>query len=174
MGRTPLCAASAKLLEQFRHRLSSLRILPIACDLRERFEHEQALTESRVRHAKRVASEDRVAVQDEIEIERARCARPRTFSSPLSFDPKQLIGLEANEVRGLVGKPNEVRDGRPATVWAYRSGSCALEVYFYLDLGSQKLRALAYDLTSAGRTTDQRAIAVCADQFRAEFRDGKR
>jgi hypothetical protein len=91
-----------------------------------------------------------------------------------SVDPKQLDGLNAEEVRNLLGAPDRVREAPPATVWTYASSACLLEVYFYMDLGSQKLRVLAHDISAIGRANDQRAINSCASQIRAESRDGKR
>jgi hypothetical protein len=89
-------------------------------------------------------------------------------------DAKQLDGLDADSVRNLLGTPDRVREASPATVWTYASSACLLEVYFYMDLGSKKLRVLAHDISAVGRPNDQRAISSCATQIRAESRDGKR
>jgi hypothetical protein len=101
--------------------------------------------------------------------------RPAVRTPPAEpVDPKQLDGLAADEVHSLLGAPDRVREAPPATVWTYASTACLLEVYFYMDLGSQKLRVLAHDISAVGRTNAQRAISSCATQIRAESRDGKR
>jgi len=101
--------------------------------------------------------------------------RPAVRTPPAEpVDPKQLDGLDADAVRNLLGWPDRVREASPATVWTYASSACLLEVYFYMDLGSQKLRVLAHDISAIGRPNDQRAISSCATQIRAVSRDGKR
>lgn len=97
-----------------------------------------------------------------------------TPSAPTLLDPKQLIGLSQAETENMLGKPDEIKEGHPATVWRYRTASCMLDLFFYLDLGSRTFRALAYDVSAAGRTKDQRAIKACAGRIQSEYRDGKR
>lgn len=94
--------------------------------------------------------------------------------APTPIDPKQLIGLSQAETEHVLGKPDEIKEGHPATVWRYRTASCMLDLFFYLDLGSRTFRALAYDVSAAGRTKDQRAIKACAGRIQSEYRDGKR
>ena len=100
--------------------------------------------------------------------------RPETASAPTPFDPKRLIGLNTTATQDLLGTPDEVREGNPATVWHYKARNCTLDVYFYADLGAQTLRALAYDVTTAQPTADERSIKACAGQIRADYRDGNR
>lgn len=100
--------------------------------------------------------------------------RPETASAPTPFDPKRLIGLDTAATQDLLGTPDEVREGNPATVWHYKARNCTLDVYFYADLGAQTLRALAYDVTTAQPTADERSIKACAGQIRADYRDGTR
>lgn len=100
--------------------------------------------------------------------------RPETAAAPTPFDPKRLIGLDTAATQDLLGAPNEVRAGDPATVWHYKARDCALDVYFYADLGAQTLRALAYDVTTAQPTADERSVKACAGRIRADYRDGKR
>jgi hypothetical protein len=95
-------------------------------------------------------------------------------STPTLLDPKQLIGLSQAETEHMLGKPDEIKEGHPATVWRYRTASCMLDLFFYLDLGSRTFRALAYDVSAAGRAKDQRAIKACAGRIQSEYRDGKR
>lgn len=57
----------------------------------------------------------------------------------------KLVGLGEDEVQTLLGPPNTTFDRPPAKVWQYRSGSCAVDVYFYLDVGRNAFYALHYD-----------------------------
>lgn len=99
---------------------------------------------------------------------------PATRSAPAALDPKQLIGLDQANTENLLGKPDEIREGHPATVWHYRSTSCTLDLFFYLDLGSRTFRTLAYDVNATKQPGNQRAIKACAGQIHSEYRDGKR
>lgn len=90
------------------------------------------------------------------------------------LDPKRLLGADPEEVRGILGAPDRVREAAPATVWTYASSACSLEVFFYMDLGSQKHRVLAYDVNVPGKPNDPRTESGCAGQIRAESRNGKR
>jgi hypothetical protein len=114
-------------------------------------------------------------------------AQPQTPPPPLprravrpapveAFNPGQLIGLDVEDVKQMIGAPDAVRAASPATVWSYNhtAAACSLEIFFYMDLGSQKLRALAYDVSSTGKPGDQRTAADCAGRIRAGSRDGKR
>jgi len=57
-----------------------------------------------------------------------------------------LIGIEPVDAMGLLGVPEQIREDPPAQVWAYQRGGCSLEIYFYLDLESDNLRSLTYEL----------------------------
>jgi hypothetical protein len=68
----------------------------------------------------------------------------RESSSP--GNPERLIGLDQPQTEALLGLPSERRQAAPATIWRYASRTCDLEVYFYLDLQSQVMRALHYEV----------------------------
>lgn len=90
-----------------------------------------------------------------------------------SFDPKALIGLDTAATQDTLGSPNEVREGSPATVWRYVAKNCVLDIYFYADLDTRALRALAYDVSMA-KAADRESVQACAGQIRADYRAGKR
>lgn len=100
--------------------------------------------------------------------------RPEVAALSAPFDPKQLIGLDTAAAQELLGTPDEVREGTPSTVWHYKAHDCTLDVYFYADLGTRALRALAYDVTTAQLTADERSVKACAGRIRADYRAGKR
>jgi hypothetical protein len=60
--------------------------------------------------------------------------------------PESLIGLDQQATEALLGEPNERAEAAPATIWRYTGRSCQLEIYFYLDLKSQIMRALHYEV----------------------------
>ena len=68
----------------------------------------------------------------------------RTYEA-VKLTEDSLIGIEPADAMGLFGIP-EIRDEAPAQVWEYRRGGCLLEIYFYLDLESDNLRSLTYEL----------------------------
>jgi hypothetical protein len=56
----------------------------------------------------------------------------------------KLIGLDQPAAQHLFGTATEQSEVPPATVWRYRSASCELDLFFYLDLRSGKMRTLHY------------------------------
>jgi hypothetical protein len=60
--------------------------------------------------------------------------------------PEMLVGLDRAQIALLLGAPAEVREQPPATVWSYRAKDCSLNVFFYPDMQTREVRALAYDV----------------------------
>jgi len=44
----------------------------------------------------------------------------------------------------LLGAPAEQTEEPPATVWRYKTATCELDLFFYLDLRSGRMRTLRY------------------------------
>jgi len=57
---------------------------------------------------------------------------------------RDLVGLDQSAARRLFGNATEKSEAPPATIWRYRSATCELELFFYLDLRSGKMRTLHY------------------------------
>ena len=57
---------------------------------------------------------------------------------------RQLIGLDQGAATRLFGAASAQYEAPPATVWRYRNAACELDLYFYLDLRSGKMRTLHY------------------------------
>jgi hypothetical protein len=76
-------------------------------------------------------------------------------------DPRTLIGKNQAEAQDVLGPPNTVRNAPPATIWQYDTDGCTLDVFFYMDLGSNSLRALAYDAKLRDPAATEQAIAQC-------------
>jgi hypothetical protein len=60
----------------------------------------------------------------------------------------RLIGLDQPHVAGILGEPRSRAESSPATIWRFAGSNCDLDVYFYLDLRSQAMRALHYEVRS--------------------------
>jgi outer membrane biosynthesis protein TonB len=56
----------------------------------------------------------------------------------------ELIGLDQPAATHLFGAATEQSEAPPATIWHYRSDTCELDLFFYLDLRSGKMRTLHY------------------------------
>jgi hypothetical protein len=71
---------------------------------------------------------------------------PARSSDPVAAPPRasKLIGLDQPAAAHLFGTATEKSEVPPATVWRYRTASCELDLFFYLDLRSGKMRTLHY------------------------------
>ncbi len=56
----------------------------------------------------------------------------------------ELIGLDQSGAVRLLGPATEKSDEPPAIVWRYKTASCELDLFFYLDLRSGSMRTLHY------------------------------
>lgn len=75
----------------------------------------------------------------------ARLTTPAS-EAPESLD--RLIGLDQPHIAGVLGEPESRAEAPPATIWRYVGAHCAIDIYFYLDLQSQAMRALHYEVRS--------------------------
>jgi hypothetical protein len=73
--------------------------------------------------------------------------------------PSKLIGLDQPAAMQLFGSATEQSEAPPATVWRYRNASCELDLFFYLDLRSGKMRTLHYAFK--GDAADPAQQQVC-------------
>ena len=110
--------------------------------------------------------------------DRAPAAAPRTavVPEPLpnalpgappgrgGFD--RLIGRDQPGVTELLGEPLARAESPPATIWRYVAAACDLDVYFYLDLQSQAMRALHYEVRS--HDLPERSAQRCYDDVVGE------
>lgn len=97
--------------------------------------------------------------------------QPPSAPAPAAPVPRldRLIGLNQPEVAQLLGEPKSRAEAPPATIWRYDGSDCALDVYFYLDLQSQAMRALHYEVRShdAAERSAQRCYETLLDERRA-------
>jgi hypothetical protein len=78
-----------------------------------------------------------------------------TSPAPPSPTPSQpeLIGLDESGATRLFGPATDKSEQPPATVWHYKSANCELDLFFYLDLRSGRMRTLHYSLKSESGET---------------------
>jgi hypothetical protein len=99
---------------------------------------------------------------------------PRPVAKPNVLDPKILVGLDQVAVEDLIGKPLDIYDEPPATVWSYKGEACSLDVYFFLDIGTHKMRALSYDVKTQTKGDHDGAARLCVGQLQADYRAKQR
>lgn len=68
----------------------------------------------------------------------------------------ELIGLDEPAATRLFGPATEKSDEPPATVWRYKTATCELDLFFYLDLRSGRMRTLHYALKGEGADAARR------------------
>ncbi len=95
----------------------------------------------------------------------ASVAPPKSPKAAGGFDPHRLIGLNYDDALSIAGKPADTRDEPPASVWRYRVEECFVDVYFYMDMGTQQFRALAYEVKPSKTSSEVRK--ACAEMARA-------
>jgi hypothetical protein len=62
----------------------------------------------------------------------------------------ELIGLDQQAAKNLLGATYEVSEQSPAVVWRFHAGDCELDLAFYLDLRSGEMRTLSYEFKGEG------------------------
>jgi hypothetical protein len=68
----------------------------------------------------------------------------------------ELIGLDQSGAMRLLGPATEKSDEPPATVWRYKTAGCELDLFFYLDLRSGRMRTLHYSFKGEGAEVARR------------------
>jgi hypothetical protein len=67
-----------------------------------------------------------------------------------------LIGIDERGAEKLFGAPHRRHDNATNKTWYYRDGSCALDLYFYMDMSSRVFRTLAYEVSSNDQSAESR------------------
>src|SRR5258707_6897175 len=76
--------------------------------------------------------------------------------------PTELVGLDERHAAQLLG-PAAATDARsPATVWHYRSSRCELDLAFYMEMRSGRMRTLHYDFKGGANNAEQRRACLKA------------
>jgi len=72
----------------------------------------------------------------------------------------ELLGLDPQHTRELLGPAAQTRNRSPATVWHYKSGRCELDLSFYMEMKSGQMRALHYDFRGEADSPEQRQACL--------------
>jgi hypothetical protein len=81
---------------------------------------------------------------------------------------KELIGLDQPAATRMLGAAVERTEEPPATIWRYKTPTCELDLFFYLDLRSGQMRTLHYSFK--GAATDAIARQNCLSELVAAHR----
>jgi hypothetical protein len=68
----------------------------------------------------------------------------------------ELIGLDEAAATRLLGEAAERTEQPPAKIWRYRGANCELDLYFYLDVRSGRMRTLHYVFKGDASDTGKR------------------
>lgn len=98
----------------------------------------------------------------------ARLPPAEEVEPPPGLGLDRLIGLDQPHVAGILGEPRARAESPPATIWRYAGPGCDLDVYFYLDLQSQTMRALHYEVRS--HDSPERSAQRCYEALVSERR----
>ncbi|MBI2254340.1 MAG: hypothetical protein HYU58_06965 [Proteobacteria bacterium] len=87
-------------------------------------------------------------------------AEPEPIAASASAStPDELKSKAESDVASLLGRPIATRREGTGTIWTYRTGTCSLDVYFFLDVADNQRRALSYEMLPEG--ADDAAIQSC-------------
>lgn len=67
--------------------------------------------------------------------------------------PDDLRGQTEIQVMAALGSPATTRAEGASTIWSYKAGECALDIYFFLDVADNQRRALSYELATPQQGT---------------------
>lgn len=70
--------------------------------------------------------------------------------------PEDVLGLAADALEKLLGRPELVRRDAPAEVWQYRSNSCVVDLYLYPENAAYRVAFIeARDPSAASMAADR-------------------
>ena len=79
------------------------------------------------------------------------------YAVPSSAD---LVGLDQQRAVALLGPAAQTDTRSPATVWHYKSGRCELDIAFYMEMRSGRMRSLHYDFRGEAANPEQRRACL--------------
>lgn len=93
----------------------------------------------------------------------AEAPAPEQSPTPVrraAIDPASLVGMSGGRISALFGDPVFVRRDGPGEFWRYRGRSCVLELFFYADGGTQRVRHI--ETRASGGKTPNTSDCVAA------------
>ena len=85
-------------------------------------------------------------------------AEPAAPPQQAAIDPASLVGMTGERITALFGTPVFVRRDPPGEFWRYRGKTCVLELFFYLNEGSQRIDHI--ETRNTGGNSQDRAGCV--------------
>jgi hypothetical protein len=82
--------------------------------------------------------------------------------------PVNLIGLDEQQLRRLLGPPAAEEDHPPGKVWRYRKGGCSLNLSLYPDVQTRKFGTLTYEVRSDDNTDEGKRACLADIQPRGQ------
>ncbi|HET8726445.1 MAG TPA: hypothetical protein VFO41_02950 [Alphaproteobacteria bacterium] len=74
-------------------------------------------------------------------------------------EPETIIGLDETDMRERFGEPQWIQEEPPGVRWQYGTASCTVDVFFFMEVQTQELRVLSYDVT--GQVDAQQSEQQC-------------
>jgi len=74
----------------------------------------------------------------------------------------ELVGLDEQRASQLLGPAAATDTRSPATVWHYKSSRCDLDLAFYMEMRTGRMRTLHYDFKRGAETPEQRQACLKA------------
>ena len=88
-------------------------------------------------------------------------APPQQEQTALAFPSStDLLGLDPQHTRELLGPAAQTQNQSPATVWHYKSGRCELDLSFYMEMRSGQMRTLHYNFKGEADSPEQRQACL--------------
>ena len=75
-----------------------------------------------------------------------------------------LVGIDQTAAVDLLGPPTATENRAPADVWRYTSSRCELELVFYMEMRTGRMRSLHYAFKGEADTAAQRQACLAAIQ----------
>jgi len=91
----------------------------------------------------------------------APLVEPTPEQTALAVPPStELLGLDPQHTKELLGPATQTRSRSPATVWHYKTGRCELDLSFYMEMKSGQMRTLHYDFKGEADSPEQRQACL--------------
>jgi len=81
------------------------------------------------------------------------------FAGP---SPADLIGLDEQRTTALLGPAAAMEARAPATVWHYKGAKCSLDLTFYMEMRSGRMRTLHAEFKGDAATPERRQACLKA------------
>lgn len=95
---------------------------------------------------------------------RMEASPPGSRSSSGTVTAANLVGMEESAAVALLGAPSATESRPPADVWRYASPRCKLELVFYMEMRTGRMRSLHYAFKGEAETPEQREACLTAIQ----------